>query len=91
MRSSVVWLTGPLAWVVVLVVARSASSPFATFLANHFGLSGHVAPNLRVPERIQATRDMRTAWFDKEGCKEGLDALLAYHKDYNPKTKTWVK
>lgn len=54
------------------------------------GLQVIVAPNLRIPERIQATRDMlRTAWFDKEGCAEGLDALIAYKKDYNEKNRTW--
>lgn len=54
------------------------------------GLDVRVAPNLRIPEQIQATRDMlKTAWFDKQACALGLDALRFYHFEKNEKTRAF--
>jgi hypothetical protein len=46
----------------------------------------HVVPALPVADGIQAFRMlMPTAWFDKVKCKDGIEALRMYRRDYDEK------
>jgi hypothetical protein len=46
----------------------------------------HVVPNIPVADGIQAVRMMLpTAWFDKTKCKDGIEALRMYRRDYDDK------
>lgn len=54
------------------------------------GLRTEIAPNQRLADGIQATRNLLAiAWFDAQGCEEGLKALREYHRDLNPLTSTY--
>jgi phage terminase large subunit len=47
-----------------------------------------IVPNLSVQDGIQAVRKMlpRT-WFDEENCKEGIEALRQYQREYDDERK----
>lgn len=50
------------------------------------GLKVTVCPNIPVADGIQAARMLLpTCWFDKVKCKEGLEALRMYRRDYDEK------
>lgn len=45
-----------------------------------------VCPNLPIADGIQAARMLLpTCWFDKAKCKEGIEALRMYRRDYDEK------
>lgn len=59
-------------------------------VAASLGISFTVAPKLEVADGIQAVRDLLSkAWFDRDKCQRGLDALLSYHKDWDDKRETY--
>jgi phage terminase large subunit len=50
------------------------------------GIRVTVCPNLPVADGIQAVRMLLpTCWFDKVKCKEGIEALRMYRRDYDDK------
>lgn len=50
------------------------------------GISATVCPNIPIEDGIQAVRMLLpTCWFDKVKCKEGLEALRMYRRDYDDK------
>lgn len=49
-----------------------------------------IVPGLSVQDGIQAARAMfPRAWFDAEGCADGLEALRQYQREYNEDTKAF--
>jgi hypothetical protein len=45
-----------------------------------------ICPNMPVEEGIQAVRMLLpTCWFDKDKCREGLEALRMYRREYDDK------
>lgn len=51
-----------------------------------YGLRVSVVPNIPVADGIQAVRLLLpTAWFDKAKCKDGIEALRMYRRDYDEK------
>lgn len=49
-----------------------------------------IAPQLNVDDGIQAVRSLlATCWFDAEKCSHGIDALRAYHRDYDDNNRVW--
>jgi len=52
------------------------------------GLRVDCCPNLPVADGIQAVRNLLpNCWFDAERCKEGIEALRMYRREWNDKTK----
>ena len=50
------------------------------------GIQAEVCPNIPVADGIQAVRMLLpTCWFDKVKCKEGIEALRMYRRDYDEK------
>jgi len=50
------------------------------------GLRVTVCPNLPIADGIQAVRMLiPTCWFDKDKCKDGIEALRMYRRDYDEK------
>lgn len=50
------------------------------------GVSVTVCPNLPLQDGIQAARNLiRLCYFDKDKCKEGLEALRMYRRDWDDK------
>ncbi|RYG57082.1 MAG: hypothetical protein EON56_03095, partial [Alphaproteobacteria bacterium] len=50
------------------------------------GVRVTVCPNIPIADGIQAVRMMLpTCWFDKVKCKEGIEALRMYRRDYDDK------
>ena len=50
------------------------------------GVRVTVCPNIPVADGIQAVRMLLpTCWFDKAKCKEGIEALRMYRRDYDEK------
>lgn len=50
------------------------------------GVKVEVCPNIPLADGIQAVRMMLpTCWFDKVKCKEGIEALRMYRRDYDDK------
>jgi len=49
-----------------------------------------IAPQLNVDDGIQASRSLlATCWFDAEKCSHGVDALRAYHREYDDNNRVW--
>jgi len=49
-----------------------------------------IAPQLNVDDGIQASRSLlATCWFDAEKCAHGIDALRAYHREYDDNNRVW--
>jgi hypothetical protein len=49
-----------------------------------------IAPKLSIDEGIQAARlFMRKCWFDEGKCKQGLEALRQYRREYDEKLKSF--
>lgn len=58
--------------------------------ARDLGIDFHVCPKLLVIDGIEAVRGIfPRMWFDKEKCKEGLNALKNYRKTFDEKRKTY--
>jgi hypothetical protein len=50
------------------------------------GIQAEVCPNIPVADGIQSVRMLLpTCWFDKVKCKEGIEALRMYRRDYDEK------
>ena len=50
------------------------------------GIRTTVCPNIPVADGIQAVRMLlATCWFDKDKCKDGIEALRMYRRDYDEK------
>jgi phage terminase large subunit len=50
------------------------------------GIRATVVPNIPVADGIQAVRMLLpTCWFDKAKCKEGIEALRMYRREYDDK------
>jgi hypothetical protein len=50
------------------------------------GIEATVCPNIPIADGIQAVRMLLpTCWFDKGRCKEGIEALRMYRRDYDDK------
>ncbi len=50
------------------------------------GVSVEVCPNIPIADGIQAVRMLLpTCWFDKAKCKEGIEALRMYRRDWDDK------
>jgi hypothetical protein len=50
------------------------------------GIKVVVCPNLPIADGIQAVRMLLpTCWFDKDKCKDGIEALRMYRRDYDEK------
>lgn len=59
--------------------------------AENLGITFNVAPKLSLSDGIDACRNIFTScWFDKTKCKEGLNALKNYRKQYDEKRKTYL-
>lgn len=55
------------------------------------GINFRVAPRLPLADGIDAARALFSkAWFDKEKCKNGINALKNYRKTYDEKRKTYL-
>lgn len=55
------------------------------------GIRFDVAPKLPIVDGIDAVRNLFSkVWFDQEKCKEGLNALKNYRKQYDEKRKTYL-
>ncbi len=58
--------------------------------AEGLGIRFEVAPRLPVDDGINAVRmGLPRCWFDAERCKQGLEALRQYRKDYDDRLKTF--
>ena len=58
--------------------------------ASELGISFAVAPRLPIHEGIDAVRGLfGSCWFDAEKCKDGLNALKNYRKQWNDERKTY--
>jgi hypothetical protein len=52
------------------------------------GIKARVAPHLDVQDGIQAVRQMLPrCWFDKERCKDGIEALRLYQREWDENRK----
>lgn len=50
------------------------------------GITATVCPNIPIADGIQAVRMLLpTCWFDKVKCKDGIEALRMYRRDYDEK------
>lgn len=59
--------------------------------AQALGIRFEVAPKLPIFEGIDAVRGMFSKlWFDADKCKEGINALKNYRKQYDEKKKTYL-
>ena len=58
---------------------------------NSLGLQNiQIAPQLNVDDGIQASRSLlATCWFDAEKCSHGIEALRAYHREYDDNNMVW--
>jgi len=58
---------------------------------NSLGLTNiQIAPQLNVDDGIQAVRSLLpTCWFDAEKCEHGIEALRAYHREYDDNNLVW--
>lgn len=58
--------------------------------ARGLGINFQVAPKLRIHDGIDAVRDIfGKCWFDAKKCKDGLNALKNYRKQYDEVRKTY--
>jgi len=56
--------------------------------ARKLGLKLSLTPKHAVEEGIESVRNiLPQCWFDKDKCEKGLDALKAYRKEYDDKTR----
>jgi len=54
------------------------------------GIRTTVVENIPVADGIQAVRDLLpTCWFDAERCKDGLEALRMYRRDFDPRREEY--
>ena len=61
-------------------------------VAAELGLDFQVAPKLEVDHGIESVRNaLKQCWFDREKCKQGLDALRQYRKQWDEKNQVFKK
>jgi len=54
------------------------------------GIEFKVQPKLPIDDGIDAARNiLPKCWFDKKKCRQGINALRNYHKEYDEKNKTY--
>ena len=59
-------------------------------LANQLGLHFRVCPNIPINEGIESVwRIIDKCYFDATKCKDGIDALKAYKRDWDDVRKVW--
>ena len=59
-------------------------------VAAELGLDFQVAPKLEVDHGIESVRNtLKDCWFDREKCKQGLDALRQYRKQWDEKNQVF--
>lgn len=59
--------------------------------ARNLGINFDVAPRLSLMDGIDATRALfERCWFDSNKCRDGLNALKSYRKQYDEKRKTYL-
>ena len=60
-------------------------------LAEHLGWDKlEIVPRLSVQDGIQAVRlTLPKCWFDENNCRDGIEALRQYQKEFNEDTKTF--
>ena len=59
--------------------------------ASSLGINFNVAPKLPVIDGIDSARSLfDKCWFDQTKCKQGLNALKSYRKQYDDKRKTYL-
>lgn len=59
--------------------------------AASLGIRFEVAPKLPIVDGIDAARSIfAKAWFDADKCRDGLNALKSYRKQYDEKRKTYL-
>jgi len=60
--------------------------------AQQLGINFDIAPSMPVQDGIQATRSMlKRCVFDKDKCKDGIEALVQYRSEYNDKRNIFSK
>jgi len=61
-------------------------------IARKLGVDFIIVPNIKIEDGVNAVRNIfNQCWFDKEYCKQGLDALRNYHKIYDEKRRTFQR
>ena len=59
-------------------------------IARGLGINFHVIPNMPLEEGIDTVRrTLKRCWFDNEKTKQGRDALMQYHKEYDEVRKSF--
>jgi phage terminase large subunit len=57
-------------------------------IARSLGIRFNTVPNIPIDDGIQAVRAIiPRCWFDRDKCSKGLDALMAYHKEWDDKNQ----
>ena len=60
-------------------------------VARDLGVDFEVAPRMPIADGIEAVRGMfASCWFDRDHCRDGLNALKNYRKQYDEKRKTYL-
>jgi len=60
--------------------------------AASLGINFDITPNIPVQDGIQAVRSLlKRAVFDREKCKDGIEALIQYRSEYNDKRAVYSK
>jgi len=58
--------------------------------ASSLGINFNLVPNKSVADGIEAVRHvLPRCWFDAERCKDGINALRNYHKEWNERLNTY--
>jgi len=59
-------------------------------VAYDLGINFRVVPKLSVEDGIHAAQLLlERCWFDRDSCKQGLEALRQYHRAYNERTRSF--
>jgi len=59
-------------------------------IAHGLGINFDVAPKLPLEDGINAAKMLfPRCWFDQDKCKQGLEALAHYRRDYNDKLRSF--
>ena len=61
-------------------------------VARGLGINFKIVKNIPIEDGINAVRIIfNKCWFDKIKCKQGLNALISYHKEYDENRKEYKK
>src|SRR3990167_1288124 len=73
-----------------IAVRELSSGQSRLEVARSLGIRFEVVPKLSVEDRIDAVRrTLSRCWFDALNCKEGVDALENYHKEWDDKKRQY--